>query len=481
MPETLRDLIDRYGGRRSATIAAIGLLTLVAIIGLSRWATAPAWVPLMPDMNVDEVASVAAVLDEAGVRYNLRSGGSRLEVTEADLARARVLLAQNGGLPERGAPGFELFDRPSWGMTDFTQRINYRRALEGELERTIGRMDGVEAAQVHLAMNETSSFRARGQDAAASVVLTLRGNARPSADFVEGVASLVSSSVGSLAAERVAVIDHQGRLLSGAADATGVSGAASRRQLGLRREVESYLQQKAEDLVGQVLGPGNVRVSIAADINFDRVDRTVQKVNPDDQVATRQERTDIVPAEGQVAASSSAISSEFETSRTVETFSGAVGGVSRLTVAVLLNETPDSTGAPIAPAVVQHVEALVANAVGLDPQRGDAISVLAIPFGGSAAPVIVAPPVTVIERVQQFHRPLIGLIAILIAAFIGWQALRAARTNAPAAPEPTIALPHAPSAPPAVPASQQKPVLASGPHVEDPEMAARVLRAWIRE
>ena len=238
---------------------------------------------------------------------------------------------------------------------------------------------------------------------------------------------------------------------------------------------------RPEDLVGQVLGPGNVRVSIAADINFDRVDRTVQKVNPDDQVATRQERTDIVPAEGQVAASSSAISSEFETSRTVETFSGAVGGVSRLTVAVLLNETPDSSGAPIAPAVVQHVEALVANAVGLDPQSGDAISVLAIPFGGNAAPVIVAPPVTVIERVQEFHRPLIGLIAILIAAFIGWQALRAARANAPAASEPAIALPQAPSAPPAVAAPQQKPVLASGPHVEDPEMAARVLRAWIRE
>jgi flagellar M-ring protein FliF len=481
MPETLRDLIDRYGRRRSAIIAAIGVLTLLAIIGLSRWATAPAWVPLMPDMTVDEVAAVAAVLDENGVRYTLRAGGSRLEVADADLARARVLLAQNGGLPQRGAPGFELFDRPSWGMTDFTQRINYRRALEGELERTIGRMDGVEAAQVHLAMNETSSFRARGQDAAASVVLTLRSNTRPTADFVEGIASLVSSSVGNLAPDRVAVLDHQGRLLSGAVDAAGVSGAASRRQLALRREVESYLEQKAEDLVARVMGPGNVRVSVAAEINFDRVDRTVQKVNPDDQTPTRQERTDIIPAEGQVAASSSAISSEFETSRTIETFSGAVGGVSRLTVAVLLNETPDSTGVPIAPGVVQQVEALVANAVGLDTQRGDAISVIAVPFGSNDVPVVVAPPVTIIERVQEIQRPLVGLIAILIAAFIGWQALRAVRGERPTEQEP-VALPSAaPAAAPAVPVPTQSPVLASGPHVDDPEMAARVIRAWIRE
>src|SRR5690606_13858539 len=127
--------------------------------GLSRWATAPVWVPIMPGMTVDDVAVVSAALDEHSIRYQLSGGGAQVRVTEQDLPRARVVLAQAGATPSRGEPGFELFDQPSWGMTDFTQRINYRRALEGELERTIARMQGIESAQVHLAINETSAFR----------------------------------------------------------------------------------------------------------------------------------------------------------------------------------------------------------------------------------------------------------------------------------------------------------------------------------
>ena len=478
MPEFIREQIERHGATRSAMIALVGVITLVAIYGLSRWATAPVWVPIMPGMTVDDVAVVSAALDEHSIRYQLSGGGAQVRVTEQDLPRARVVLAQAGATPSRGEPGFELFDQPSWGMTDFTQRINYRRALEGELERTIARMQGIESAQVHLAINETSAFRSAQAPAGASVVITLRSGARPGADLVEGVTSLVASSVGNLSTDAVTVLDQQGRPLSGASDGSSLAGSTTKRQLALRREVESYLEQRAEDLVGQVVGPGNARVRIAAEVNFDRVDRTTQKVNPDDQIATRQERTEITPAEGQIAASSSAISSEFETSRTVETFSGAVGDVRRLTVAVLLNERTDSAGGLQPAALTQQIEALVSNAVGLRLERGDAISVMAVPFGVSAPILPVAPAPNIIERVVPFQRPLIALVAMAVAAFIALRALATLRLRAPQQATLPIELEPA-TIPDAMPAARR--VLQTAPRVEDPEMAARVLRAWIRE
>src|SRR5690606_27364013 len=155
---------------------------------------------------IESVAEVTAKLDEQSIAYELTKGGSEILIAETDLARARVLLAREG-LPSKGRPGFELFDQPSWGMTDFTQRINYRRALEGELERTITQMRGVEAAQVHLAISQSTAFRRAENPEAASVVLKLRSGARPAADLVEGIASLIASSVDGLDSDKVTVLD----------------------------------------------------------------------------------------------------------------------------------------------------------------------------------------------------------------------------------------------------------------------------------
>jgi flagellar M-ring protein FliF len=123
---------------------------LALIYGVSRWATAPEWVPVLSGLSIETVGAVTDKLDQAAIKYKLERGGTDVSVAASDLARARVTIARDG-LPTAGRPGLELFDQPSWSMTDFTQRINYRRALEGELERTIGKMRGVEVAQVHLA------------------------------------------------------------------------------------------------------------------------------------------------------------------------------------------------------------------------------------------------------------------------------------------------------------------------------------------
>ena len=131
MPQAIEQLIDRVGGQRRAMIIGVGVVVAVLIFAVSQWATAPQWVPAFTNQPMEVVGQMTDKLQQAGIQYKLDRGGSDILVSAADVARARVTLAKDG-LPAAGRPGLELFDQPSWGMTDFTQRINYRRALEGE-------------------------------------------------------------------------------------------------------------------------------------------------------------------------------------------------------------------------------------------------------------------------------------------------------------------------------------------------------------
>jgi flagellar M-ring protein FliF len=152
MADLLAPLSNILTGTRRMLVLVVGIAAAGLIFAVSQWAGAPTWVPAFTGVPIESVTSMTDKLDQAGVKYKLERGGADIMVAAADLAKARVALAK-GGIPMTGRPGMELFDQPSWGMTDFTQRINYRRALEGELERTIGKMRGIDAALVHLVMH----------------------------------------------------------------------------------------------------------------------------------------------------------------------------------------------------------------------------------------------------------------------------------------------------------------------------------------
>ncbi|HEY8469156.1 MAG TPA: flagellar basal-body MS-ring/collar protein FliF [Longimicrobiales bacterium] len=500
--EPQRVLIERVGGPRRLLIVLVGLAAVALIWGISYWATAPSWVPLFPPgMALTDVGQITARLDEAGVKYRLERGGSLVLVEEDELARARVLLAQ-AGLPSSGRPGFELFDRPSWGMTDFTQRVNYRRALEGELERTIGRMQGIEGAQVHLALDEATVFRrSRERPLEASVVLRLKPGVRPSSEMVEGIAFLVASSVDGLASENVTILDDAGRVLSAPAEGEGGAGL-TRRQLKLRSEIERYLEMKAEELLTHVVGPGNARVRVAATLDFDRVDRTTESLDPDGQVATREARSEIVPGPGVPGAGQVVTETLYELTRTVERVTGSAGAVKRLTIAVLVNHRKVGTGAaaryePWTPEELAQLEGLVRNATGLDPARGDAISVVSVPFEADAAPAPAGGGgwmETVWPIVEQTHRPLIALLGIVLAFVLGLRLVRAVREptaeaepTAPQqveAPEEVTALltGEAPAAEEQEEREEKKaPQVPQGLVHERPDLAVRMLRAWLKE
>lgn len=490
MPDQLQELIDKVGGQTRALIIGAGVLATALIFGLSRWATAPTWVPVYSNLPLESVGQLTEKLDQAGVKYQLERGGADITVASTDVARARVLLAK-GGIPVSGRPGLELFDQPSWGMTDFTQKVNYRRALEGELERTIGKMRGIEAAQVHLALLESSSFRTPDKHSEASVVLKLQNGATPTPDVVQGISHLVASSVDGLRSEGVTVVDESGRLLSAIDDPSTAAGLTNR-QLTVQRDVEGYLQTKAEQMVAQIVGGSNTRVQVSASVNFDKVDRLTQTVDPSAQATTTEQRNEITPgAQGGAASSNTAAS--YENSKSTETFSGAIGNLKRLSVAVLINDRMVGTGDAAKPQPrpaeeLARIEKLVRSAVGIDDARGDVISVVSIPFD-VATRIVPAPPKTdVITIVQTWYRPGLSIIALLLVFVVALKTLGALRraTGSSDAAATTLAAGSQRSA--LASGEQDGPVLNSAVrervlrNVEaDPEVAAKLIRAWMKE
>ena len=519
MADAFEQLFDKVGGQRRAMMLGVGVLVAVFIFGVSRWATAPEWVPAFTNQPMESVGQMTDKLQQAGIAYKLDRGGADILVSANDVARARVTLAKDG-LPSAGRPGLELFDQPSWGMTDFTQRINYRRALEGELERTIGKMRGVQAVQVHLALHEQSNFRQQDKPANASVVLKT-GGVTPTPDVVSGIAHLVASSVDGLTSERVTVLDDAGRLLSTPND-DGSMAALTSTQLSTEREVENYLQTQAEGLVGDIVGAGNVRVRVTAALNFDKIERQSQLVDPDKQATSTEQRYEITPG-AQGGAASSNVATSYDNSKITENFSGAIGNIKRLSVAVLVNDkmipakptgdaAKDKNAKPTyvarSPEEVARIESLVRSAVGADSTRGDIVTVVATHLDGEQISTVDdAPKPDVWARAEQFQRPGVAVLAIVAAIVIAMMTLKALKT-----PPAMVAAPSGYSALAAGSAGGMTPALLTSGEpgesrgiqntgyapiefperdgtrgrvlatvVAKPEVASRVVRAWMKE
>lgn len=442
MPESLETLFARLGGTRRVLTLGIGVLAIALIFGVSRWVTRPVMVPIVSGAPLETVDPLTQRLTQEGIPWELARGGTDVLVQTSDLPRARVALAKEG-MPSSGRRGLEIFDDPSYTMTDFTQRINYRRGLEGELERTIGQMRGIASAKVHLAIQETATFRRSDQKSTASVTLTLRGDEEPSAEVVRGVSHLVASSVGmGLDADHVSVLDASGRLMTRPADETA-TGLTSR-QLEVQRDYETHLQKKAGDLVSQVVGASNARVEVTALMNFDRLERTTQTVDPERQVTSQEQKSEIVPgAQGGAGSTQQAIA--YENSKSTESFAQAVGSVRRLTVSVLVNERQVGSGdsatyTPRTPQELAQLDSLVRTAVGFDSARGDRVSVVSVAFPRpEPLPVAAEPAPTIIQRVQGNQTLILNVAALVFAFVIGFMALKSIRKLAPPAGQPALA------------------------------------------
>lgn len=404
--ETLRQL----GPARLAIMGGVLVGLLLFFIFVSMRVSTPELKLLYSDLSSNDSSAIAAKLEENGIRYHVSDDGTRVTVSAPEVGRARMLLA-NEGLPNGGSLGYEIFDKQSsFGTTNFVQNINQVRALEGELSRTIGALDGLSAARVHLVLPQRELFSRESRASSASVFLTVHKNKRVGNEQIVAIQHLVASAVPELKPANVSIIDSDGNLLArGGEDETTMLGMKAEE---MRRSYETRMTQAVEDLVGRVVGYGKVRATVTADMNFDRVSTNEELFDPEKQVvrstqtieensSEREAAPDEVSvqnnlpgiagdlgAPGQPTAESNRVeeTTNFEISKTVRSMTKEVGEVRKLSVAVLVDGTyvtdaeGNKTYQPRSEEEVKRIESLVRSAVGFDETRGDRVEIANMQF-----------------------------------------------------------------------------------------------------
>ncbi len=254
-------------------------MILIATVAFAWWAMRTEYAVLFSRLTEADAAGIVTELKKQKVDYQLGDGGTTIRVPAERVHDIRLAL-MSSGTPMAGGVGFEIFDRQGLGATEQSQRVSFQRALQGELARTIGALDGVQQARVHLVLSESTLFRRDRQEARASVSLKLEpGNVLQSAQIF-GIQRLVAAAVPGLDIGRVVVTDQHGITLS-ASDALTVGGATGEGRLSMKREVEEYVTRKVVALLDRAYGPGRAIVSVDATLNFDEVRRTVQDLHAD--------------------------------------------------------------------------------------------------------------------------------------------------------------------------------------------------------
>ena len=401
-------------------MGAIGALTAVILalvaFGVMRYSQ-PQMTTLFSDLSLTDSTSVINELESQNILYEIRQEGAVILVPADQKLRLRMKLAEEG-LPVGGGVGYEIFDKgDSLGATSFIQNLNKLRALEGELARTIASIRVVKAARVHLVMPEQKLFSRQANEPTASIMVKLRG--RLSSGQVKAIQHIVATAVNNMNPERVSVVDESGELLaSGTGNANGngisVSGLDERRQA-----LETQLRYKIEEIVTSVVGPGNVKVQVKAELNMSRVTEQSDVFDPDGQVVrstqTREENENSnsggtnagvsvgneLPGaganqEGDGGSKENASKTEeivnFEITKRTRTEIQEAGGVRRLSVAVLVDGiySKDGQGNPVYAArpadQVERIAALIRSAIGYDKERGDLVEVVNLRFAASAKP-----------------------------------------------------------------------------------------------
>lgn len=358
---------------------------------------------LFSELEPQDSGKIVEALNSQQIEYELQNGGSKILVPKSEVDKVRIDLA-NQGLPEVSNVGYELFDETNLGMSEFVQKLNFRRALEGEIQRTIEAMDEVRKARVHIVIPEKALFKKDQKDPTASVTLNLRSGRSLSSLNVEGIQNLVANSVEGMSPDDVKVMDQKARVLSRESlDENSIAGKTALQHQQQQR-VESYLSDKVQSMLDGVLGYGNAKVTVNANLDFTMIEEEKTQFDPDGQVVRSEqnikdlsETADSLsyPYVNQAKDETNQIAN-YEISRSVEKIIHDVGAIERLTVSVLINGSVSVVESgegerslsyqPRTDEEMQQFREIVQNAIGYDPSRNDQISVINVPFQHSLDP-----------------------------------------------------------------------------------------------
>ena len=394
--------------------------SIAGLIAIALWTQQPDMQVLFTNLNPEDAGGIVDKLKETKVPYETTGGGNTVLVPSAQVHELRLQLATQG-LPHGGGVGFEIFDRTSIGMSDFVQKLNYRRALQGELARTIAQMPEIERARVHLATPERRLFsNDENNRSRASVVVSLRNGQALAKTQVNGIVHLVSSSVEGLQVKDVTVVDGHGRLLSSAAggdDAAGLTGS----QLEYQRTVEKDIETRIQTMLERIVGVNKAVVRVSSILDFRKVETTEERYDPNSQVVRSEQRGQekanglngvsggvpgvqsnvpegTVQEPAQTSSSNNQTKNEtvnYEISRTVSRVVESSGSIKQLSVAVLVDgiyemAAPSEAGKAGSDTAkkylarpeedMKRIEEIVKKAMGYSAERQDQVQVTNVQF-----------------------------------------------------------------------------------------------------
>jgi flagellar M-ring protein FliF len=423
-----KQLLDRVGERlgrfsfnQKVLLGALLSAAVISVVIFSFWLRHEEKTVLFTNLAPEDASLALAELNKQDIDADLTNGGTTILVPESVVHRLRVDLAAKG-IPSSGKVGFEIFDGKQYGLTEFLQNVNFKRALEGELTKSIESLAGIHSARVHLVLPKPSIFKKLQSEPTASVVVRMGRNSQLGEMKIVGIQSLVAGSVEGLVPANVTVIDQHGSVLSARHEPGFVGRSES--QLALKREVEEYLRTKAESMLGQVLGDGRSIVRVDADLDFEQIDTEREIFDPEATVVRSEEVDEASDPETGGTQESSV--TNYEINRTIERIVGETGGIETLSVAVFVDgtytESPEDEGLVYTPRGEEElvqIERVVRTAVGMDVNRGDRIEVVNMQFSdrGEEYPLPGAGPGW-LELVSQYGGKL-ALFAVAVALALG--------------------------------------------------------------
>jgi flagellar M-ring protein FliF len=381
--QQIRASLQQFSPGQRVALFTVMIGVVSALIALSLWANRPEYALLYSNLAPEDANQIVTTLRDDGISYRLGANGSAVYIPADQVSEYRLTFAASG-VATGSVTGFELFDEQRMGMTTFMQRVNYQRALEGELTTTINQMEEVRMSRVHLVIPERKFFE-EGEQSSASVVLHLQPGAILSPRRVNGIAALVANSVPDLRGENVSIVDATGNLLSEVIR-EGEDVSIGSQNWEVRRSVEDGLQTKVQELLDDVLGPGKSVVKVSADLDFTQRERTETSYDPDNTAVLSEERN----VEQYTGTDTSMRNIEqtvtnYELNQILEHVVASSGEVIRLTVAVLVDGSYDigpnddgiqeATYVPRESQEIERLRTLVANAIGIDFNRGDQVTV----------------------------------------------------------------------------------------------------------
>jgi flagellar M-ring protein FliF len=401
------------------------------------------WRTLYAGLDPDEARQTGLILTQAQIPFDVTDNGTGIRVPATHLDKARLATAARGTM-KSGRMGFELFDKPNWVGSEFDERVNYQRALEGELEHTVGSLADVESARVHLVLAHDSLFREEARPAKASVVLKLRRGSLADGE-TESIRNLVASAVDGLTPDRVVLVDAAGHLPLGPKTAAAV-----------RLSEEQALEEKLISTLEPITGPGNVRASVTLDYESAETEETRESYDPTQSVTLSMQRTEqstgpepvaagvpgtasnapnsqslpVYPRQMSLPQTAKTESGTYGASKTVRHVVESPGKVRRLTAAIVVNDRlmKSASGAmqaqwqPRSADELRNLTALAQAAVGFDAARGDAVTVQDLAFDENRAQATMSIPSKVmlaLERSPVLSKYLAFLLSLLAVLAFG--------------------------------------------------------------